>query len=152
MMSWLGNTFCITGPWWGKSTKCHKILSQRNSNAELLSFVVALNKLLNKQPNSQLFKMLWRSCGVTIMHSERKGIPGTITVVNYLHNLPSRISQNLIIPTSFMLKNKILQYLNLEWIGSVCEESQGLQNAMVINFIVLFCFGLNLLISYQLSH
>ena len=45
-----GNTFCNTGPLWGKFTGHGWIPFTRASNAELwCSFVVSLNKLLNKQ-------------------------------------------------------------------------------------------------------
>ena len=68
LMSWHGNSLCITGLLCGGSTSHWWIPLTKVSNAEIyVFFVLSLNKLLNKQLGCWLFETPWRSCYITVM-------------------------------------------------------------------------------------
>ena len=67
LMSWHGNSLCITGLLCGGSTSHWWIPLSKVSNAQIyVFFVLSLNKLLNKQFSCWLFETPWRSCYITV--------------------------------------------------------------------------------------
>ena len=68
-ISWHGNDVCITGPLWGESTNhwwIHLTQGPVMQSCDV-SFIINLNKLLNKQLIGLWFARPWCSCDSTVM-------------------------------------------------------------------------------------
>ena len=71
MTSWYGNTFCITGPWWGEPTWFPTESVWRHFD---ISFALNLNQLLNKQSNCGWFVTPPLSWYVTVVIIQERSL------------------------------------------------------------------------------